>query len=169
MIKLLLATAGLLLLALRLPADPADAAIDADMSRLGTAMLQNDIPTLVDMMYAPVVSQFGGRQVMIDNGNKLMLLMAQKSARLVSIEFPKPYRRIAAKDHDYVIIPDHMVMQYGPHHIDTRSFQLGIRNHSSATWQYLTGTQITPQVRDQLFPDFPKDVAFPPPQQRQID
>jgi hypothetical protein len=72
----------------------------------------------------------------------------------------KPYLYVAGKLHKYVVIPYEVKINSPGKIVTQSSYELGIKTVESG-WQFVGGDMLSPELYDQFFPDFPKDVNLP--------
>jgi hypothetical protein len=143
------------------PADTADdRIIDAAMEKLLNCFRTGDFSYDVDVMYAPFVEKGGGKKKVMELCEQLVQQMKEQQITIVSWETKKPYRYIEGTSNKYAIIPYESLMTVADRKMRQNSFQLAIKA-PNANWQFITGDQLTPEIINAFFPDFPKNVEFP--------
>jgi len=137
--------------------------IDAVMEKLASTFKKGDWSYAVDVMYTPLLQSVGGKEKALAELNELM---KQIKTENVSISWTdqKPYTYVAGGSHKYVIVPYEAEVKFQGKTIKQMNYQLGIKTRDSG-WQFVNGDILTPEIYQQFFSDFPKDVEIPEVQQ----
>jgi hypothetical protein len=138
--------------------------IDAAMDKFGRSFLAGDYSVALDVMYGPFVEAVGGREKANEQLKAAMDEMKRQEATMTSWKTKKPYTYIAGKSHKYVIIPYEIKMTISKKLAKRTGYELGIKTTGS-DWQFMMGDNLTSELFDQFFPDFPKDIELPEPEQ----
>lgn len=141
-----------------------DKAIDAVMNRLAGAFKTNDYSYVIDVMYAPIVRNFGGKTKAIEDAKAVVDQMKGQGMIVTSWKAIKPYTYCSGVSNRYAIIPYQMETEYDGRTIKQTGYQLGIKTPGSH-WQFVNGDRLTPEIFSAFFPDFPTNVALPELQQ----
>lgn len=139
-------------------------AIDVVMNRLAGAFKTNDYSYIIDVMYTPVVRNFGGKEKAIADAKAVVDQMREQGMIVTSWKAIKPYTYCSGVSNRYAIIPYQMETEYNGRTIKQTGYQLGIKT-PDAHWQFVNGDRLTPEIFSAFFPDFPTNVAFPELQQ----
>jgi hypothetical protein len=141
-----------------------DAVFDQDIAKLGAAMKSSDFPTIIDMMYTPIVNAGGGRDKLVAQSRSMT-----SSVTFISLDPIKPYRQISGTKNDYEVIPTRAILEVRGNRYQSSSFELAVRPHGASAWQYVDGAGITPQFRTLFFSDLPADATLPEHSTKLID
>jgi hypothetical protein len=151
---------ALTLLFAALRADDTDEALNSDLQRMVAAVKASDYDVAIDMMYSPVAEADGGREALKKIAATASTGTEGKAYKIISYDLILPYQRVSTPERDYVIIPVRVVVGVGSHNIEEDAFELAIRSHGTTKWEYLNGSNITPEMKDRYFPDL-KDTDLP--------
>jgi hypothetical protein len=151
---------GLTLLLPSVRADDTDQALNADLQSMVAAVKTNDFGVAIDMMYSPVAEADGGRDALKKIAATASTGTEGKAYKIVSYDLIPPYQRVSTSVSDYVIIPIRLVVGVGTHCIQETAYELAIKPHGATKWEYLNGSNISPEMKSKYFPDL-KDTDLP--------
>lgn len=137
-----------------------DKVIDAVMEKLQSTFKAGDYTYAIEVMYGPVVEKMGGKEKALEIARNTGAQMKEQHIVIVSWKTQKPYRYVTGKNHQYAIVPYESSVTMGAKKLHQTSFELAIKV-GDAQWQFVNGDNITPEVLNAFFPDFPKDVTLP--------
>jgi hypothetical protein len=148
------------LLPLSLTASESEDAVLAVLKPVADAAMRGDFSAGIQVMYEPLAQELGGKPRLIASAALLKGQMEAEGLKLVRQEFVKPFRFVQGTTRRYVIVPTLTEIQTPKNLIRARSYQLGIEV-SPGTWQFVDGSNVTGQVLDKYFADFPGREKLP--------
>jgi len=143
-----------------------DKEIDVVMEKLEKTFLDNDYSYAFEVIYAPIMEAMGGKEKLLAAVPVLKEQMKQQQLIMISWKPQKPYSYLKKDAGWYAVIPYVSEMTMAGQKVKVTGFQLGIKDDGSP-WGFVTGDNLTPEMLNTYFPDFPKDFELPKTQ-RQI-
>jgi hypothetical protein len=127
---------------------------------IADAALKGDLTAGINIMYEPVVEDFGGRKKVLEAVEVFKTQMEEQKMTMVRFDLLQPFRFIRGQTRHYVIVPTLTEIEAPAGVIRAHGFQFGIEVEPGK-WQFLDGARLTAAVVKKYFPDFPADEKLP--------
>jgi hypothetical protein len=125
---------------------------------MGEATRKRDAAAIIDGTYEPLVAKGGGREKMIETVRSGLM-----SFEIIEFTASDPGELQTGGKNKFVVVPTSMTVQLKDTKLKLNSFLLGISADDGATWKFISGQAAANEKdRDELFPEFPKDLKLPP-------
>ncbi len=137
-----------------------DAAVQADIRALFEATYGGDSDKVLRLTHPVVIESLGGRVAAKKTLSEAMKRLRLISLKINTVDFPEPARFVDGAVRSYAIVPTRVVASAGEQRVDSRSFQVGVRDAKGGKWAYIEGPKFQ-AFRAKHFADFPGDFEFP--------
>ena len=130
------------------------------MEQLERGFLAGDFTYAFEILYSPLVQTMGGRERALAAARAINAQMKEQRVVFLSWKARKPYQYVSTAVRRYALVPCEARLKVGGKRVLQSSYQLGIEVPGTG-WQFINGDKLSPQVYQELFPDFPKTVKLP--------
>ena len=124
------------------------------------ATLKGNLTAGIDLMYEPVVADFGGKEKVLEAAEALKTQMAELNMKMVRFDMLQPFKFVKSETRHYVVVPTLVEMDAPAGLVRAHGFQFGVEVEPGK-WQFLDGSRLTPAVMKKYFPDFPATEKLP--------
>jgi hypothetical protein len=135
----------------------------SELDAVRIATKNNDVDTIANLTFEPLMNLFGGRDAFVDILKKSQAMAVSIGLEVVSSRSLEPSHLIDAGDFDACVIPEENLMRLKDVNIRDSGFTIAIRRKGANDWRLLGGAGLrrNPQILKMLLPGFPESFEFP--------
>ena len=135
--------------------------VQSDCARLANAVYSGDVETVLAFTHPTVIERMGGASQATNVLKSTFQQFKSKGMKLDSQMFPTEPIFLKSDRHNFAIVPTKSIVVAQGQRLESLNYQFGIRDSGHTNWTYIEGSRINSTNVVQLFPDFPKNFAFP--------
>ena len=156
-------TAALLLLAASPPAraESDEKRVQSDVRSMIEALYRGDAVTLLRFTHPQVIQAIGGSEAALAGTKRALERRKLIGVELESLEFPSEPELMKGQGREFAIVHTRIVLSSGGRRVESRGFQLGVKDPGASVWRYIEGSDIDDVKVQMMFPGFPVDYTFP--------
>ena len=135
--------------------------VQNQVRRLVNAVYTADVETAMSFTHPEIVAMTGGDAAARTALGETFLQIEEAGLQLERIYFPSDPVFLDGEVNEYVVAPTAYFVKSGERTMHSISYQLGSRPKGTEKWVFVEGSRVTPELMDQVFPDFPSDFELP--------
>ena len=147
-------------------------AVRADIESVVRSLYAGDVETALRYALPEVIEMNGGPDAFRQVVDETIQELSESGTKFESLSFPESASFYEGNGRRFVVVPTLLVVTMNGRRIESRNFQLGVLESQSDGWKYMEGARLAPgrsSNLQQLFPDFPANVEFPPLRARSLE
>ena len=125
------------------------------------AFRRGDYETMANQTYPKLVSLLGGRKETIAAMKAMMKEVQARGLVPTAMSVGAPSKPVRSNGKLFSVVPTSLTMAAPDVRITQRSFMLAISTDEGNAWTFLSGSQLTKEIRAQIIPDLPPDLKLP--------
>jgi hypothetical protein len=131
--------------------------------KMYAAAIKGDFATTVDLTWAGIVEEAGGREHMIDMLRESMKELEKRDIKIVSVRVGEPGELVTEGAYTFAALPTQNEMTVPAGRLIGESFVLAISADGGKTWGFVEGAGLAePADRDRFTPKIPASLRIPP-------
>ena len=128
---------------------------------IADGMVKGDHGPLGDVTHPKIIALMGGREKMLAEVKSQMEQLAKDGYTIVSYTLETPTEYQGTAPDLAVIVPQKMRMKFTKGFITQSAFLLAVSDDSGATWKFVDGAQLTPEMVRAILPPALHQIKLP--------
>jgi len=128
---------------------------------MADGLRKGDYEKLADHTYPKLIELMGGRETMLAEVKKTMAAMKQEGFEILSYVVDTPTEVLGTPPDLAAILPQKMRIRLKNGVISQAAFLLAVSGDSGATWTFVDGAQLTPEIVKQILPKSLHGIKLP--------
>ena len=127
------------------------------------AFVNENYALLLDYTYPKILTIAGGRDVLMDMVVQMMSDLKASGVTVDSAKVGEPGEIYKAGTELHALITQYIYMKIPGGRMVSESALLAVSADNGSRWYFLDIKQLTPELKQEFFPDFNKDLIIPEP------
>lgn len=135
--------------------------VQSQVREISSAVYAGDADGVLKHSHPKIIAMLGGQDAAKPLLEQMLKKLLANGMKMEEMTFPAAPSFLTGTENEFVIVPTRSIIVANEKRGESLNFQFGARPIGSTRWSYIEGSRINSDNVRKLFPDFPRDFAFP--------